>query len=77
MKQVCARGMNDVLQGKAEKNYGLLSSLGNTWLAAHKLSWEIETMSDLEKRLIAVEEEAQKNKEVRHGYKERVRETSY
>jgi len=38
--------------------------------------WELEKLSDIEKRLAVVEEDVQKNREKRHGNETRLRETS-
>lgn len=46
---MCSRGMNDILAGRGNKQYGILSSLGNTWLSAYRLELEIKEIKQLQK----------------------------
>jgi len=41
--------MNDILAGRGNKQYGILSSLGNTWLSAYRLELEIKEIKQLQK----------------------------
>jgi hypothetical protein len=51
VKQAMARAMNDTLTGKSSKHYGVLASLGNTWLAAHKLEYELGEWKKLKEEI--------------------------
>ena len=64
VRRIANRVISDIFQDSGQIEYaGKLNQLLLTWLKA----WEIEKLSDIEKRLVAVEEDVQKNRRSRHG----------
>lgn len=60
VRRICRRVINDIFtEGSQIEHAGRLNNLLVTWLKA----WELEKLSDVEKRLAVVEEDVQKNKE--------------
>jgi hypothetical protein len=62
VRRICRRVINDIfVEGSQIEHAGRLNNLLVTWLR----SWELEKLSDVEKRLTALEE--QTAKERNHG----------
>lgn len=60
VRRICRRVINDIFtEGSQIEHAGRLNNLLITWLR----SWELEKLSDVEKRLQAVEEDVAANKE--------------
>jgi len=73
VRRIAQRVISDVFRDCSQiEHAGKVNQLLLTWLKA----WEIEKLSDIEKRLVAVEEDVQKNRRSRHGNEKRLRETS-
>lgn len=64
VRRIATKVISDIFRDKSQiEHAGKVNNLLVTWLKA----WELEKLSDVEKRLVALEEEIQKNKEIRHG----------
>lgn len=72
VRRIAQRVISDIFQESSQiENAGKLNQLLLTWLKG----WELEKLSDVEKRLVALEEDIAKNKESRYGNTKRNRET--
>lgn len=62
VRRITQRVLSDIFRENSHiENAGKLNQLLLTWLKA----WELEKLSDVEKRLAALEEDVAKNKEAR------------
>lgn len=64
VRRICRRVINDIFtEGSQIEHAGRLNNLLVTWLKA----WELEKLSDVEKRLVTLEKDVAENKEAQRG----------